>query len=154
MMPQPLARFILLTAATSLTSAILMTQSVAASASQLTVTIDGLKNTRGNICLSLFSQAEGFPSQADRAVALQCIAARDLADGVTFEGLNPGNYAIAVFHDANADGKLNTGVFGIPKEGFGFSRNPGIKTRAPRFNETAFALSTPTAQVQIQMKYL
>jgi uncharacterized protein (DUF2141 family) len=153
-MPHPISRFILLTAATSLTSAILMSQSVAASASQLTVTIDGLKNTKGNICLSLFSQAEGFPAQADRAVALQCIAARDVAEGVTFQGLSAGNYAIAVFHDANADGKLNTGIFGIPKEGFGFSRNPAIKTRAPRFNETAFGLSTPTAQIQIQMKYL
>jgi uncharacterized protein (DUF2141 family) len=154
MMQQSIFRFIRLTAATSLTSAILMSQSVAASASQLTVTIDGLKNTRGNICLSLFSQAEGFPSQADRAVALECIAARDVAEGFTFPGLNSGNYAIAIFHDANGDGKLNTGVFGIPKEGFGFSRNPAIKTRAPRFNETAFALSTPTAQIQIQMKYL
>ncbi len=131
-----------------------MSQSVAANASQLTVTIDGLRNTKGNVCLSLFSQAEGFPSQANRAVALQCVAARDVAEGVIFQGLSAGNYAIAVFHDANADGKLNTGIFGIPKEGFGFSGNPAIKTRAPRFNETAFALSTPTAQIQIQMKYL
>jgi uncharacterized protein (DUF2141 family) len=154
MMPQPISRFIRFTAATSLTSAILMSQSVAASASQLTVTIAGLKNTKGNLCLSLFSQAEGFPNRADRAAALQCVAAGDLADGVTFEGLSPGNYAIAVFHDANTDGKLNTGIFGIPKEGFGFSQNPSIQMRAPRFNEATFALSSTPAKIQIQLKYL
>jgi uncharacterized protein (DUF2141 family) len=153
-MKHSILRFMLLTAAISLTSATMMSQSVAASGNRLTVVIDGLKNTKGNVCLSLFSQAEGFPNRADRAAALQCVAAGDLADGVTFEGLSPGNYAIAVFHDANTDGKLNTGVFGIPKEGFGFSQNPSIQMRAPRFNEAAFALSNTPAQIQIQLKYL
>jgi uncharacterized protein (DUF2141 family) len=153
-MKHSILRFMLLTAAISLTSATMMSQSVAASGNRLTVVIDGLKNTKGNVCLSLFSQAEGFPNRADRATALQCVAAGDLADGVTFEGLSPGNYAIAVFHDANTDGKLNTGVFGIPKEGFGFSQNPSIQMRAPRFNEAAFALSNTPAQIQIQLKYL
>jgi uncharacterized protein (DUF2141 family) len=153
-MKHAILRFMCLTAAISLTSATMMSQSVAANGNRLTVVIDGLKNMKGNVCLSLFSQAEGFPNRADRAAALQCVAAGNLADGVTFEGLSPGNYAIAVFHDANTDGKLNTGVFGIPKEGFGFSQNPSIQIRAPRFNEAAFALSSTPAQIQIQLKYL
>ena len=37
--------------------------------------------------------------------------------------LAAGTYAIACFHDANADGKLNTSAMGIPKEAYGFSNN-------------------------------
>ena len=28
-----------------------------------------------------------------------------------------GTYAVACFHDANKNGKLDTGIFGIPQEG-------------------------------------
>jgi uncharacterized protein (DUF2141 family) len=34
--------------------------------------------------------------------------------------IKPGKYAIAVIHDENCNGKLDTNMFGIPKEGYGF----------------------------------
>jgi uncharacterized protein (DUF2141 family) len=61
---------------------------------------------------------------------------------------------IAVIHDSNNDGKLNTGFLGIPKEGFGFSQNPRIGTRAPRFRDTAFLISGESTKIQIALKYL
>lgn len=124
-----------------------------ASESQITATIAGLKNQDGRLCLTLFAQESGFPSSAEAAIAAQCVQANQADVGITFANLRPGNYAIAVFHDANDDGKLNTGFLGIPKEGFGFSRNPRIATRAPRFQEAAFSLTRVKQQVQIQMKY-
>ena len=69
-----------------------------------------------------------------------------------FRAVAPGNYAIAAFHDANSDGKLNAS-FGIPTEGFAFSRNPAMKMRAPRFNEAAFP-STGAPLAPLRMKYL
>ena len=130
-----------------------MSESATASNSNLTVMINGLRNQKGRICLSLFSRSEGFPSKSDRAVASQCIRSNEASRGATFENLNPGSYAIAVFHDANADGKLNTGFLGIPKEGFGFSRNPRIGIGAPRFADAALRLTSQNTQVQIQLKY-
>lgn len=73
---------------------------------------------------------------------------------VTFRNLNAGRYAIAVIHDANADGKLNRGFLGIPIEGFGFSRNPRILTGPPNFGDAAISVSSVTTNIQIQMKYL
>ena len=35
--------------------------------------------------------------------------------------LVPGTYAIALIHDENDNQRLDTGLFGIPKEGFCFS---------------------------------
>jgi uncharacterized protein (DUF2141 family) len=148
------ARFVISVLSLSLTSAMTLSEcAAAASNNQLTVMIDGLKNQQGQVCLSLFSQPEGFPAAADRAVTSRCVPVSEISDGIILANLPSGNYAIAVFHDANADGKLNTGIFGIPKEGFGFSRNPRITTRAPRFNETAFTLDNQATQIQIQMTY-
>jgi uncharacterized protein (DUF2141 family) len=36
-----------------------------------------------------------------------------------FSDIKPGNYAIAVIHDENRN-ELDTNMFGIPKEGYGF----------------------------------
>ncbi len=67
--------------------------------------------------------------------------------------MKAGNYAVAVFHDQNNDRILNNNVFGIPKEGFGFSRNPEIRTGAPKFSEAAFLVAGPNTNIQIQLKY-
>lgn len=70
-------------------------------------------------------------------------AALPIAKGkarVVWSGLPEGNYAISVFHDANSNGKLDT-FAGIPREGYGFSRNPPFRPRAPRWEEAVFPLS-------------
>jgi uncharacterized protein (DUF2141 family) len=119
----------------------------------LTVTIEGLKNQEGQVCLSLFSSAQGFPDESDRAVASRCIRAESIPLSVTFSNLSPGNYAVAVIHDANNDGKLNTGFLGIPKEGIGFSQNPRLRFSAPSFEDTSLSISELGIQAQVQLKY-
>lgn len=72
---------------------------------------------------------------------------------VTFESLPLGTYAVSVFHDENGDGKINRGGFGIPLEGFGFSRNPSITTSAPDFEETAVIVVGPNTTTEIELIY-
>lgn len=120
----------------------------------LTVEINGLRNQNGIVCLSLFSGEQGFPNESDRAIASHCVEAKETSVSATFEQLSPGEYAVAVIHDDNEDGKLNTGLLGIPKEGFGFSRNPKIGMSAPKFEETAVHVSGDDTKIQIDMKYL
>jgi uncharacterized protein (DUF2141 family) len=40
-----------------------------------------------------------------------------------FPGVTPGTYAISVFHDENSNGKLDTNLLGIPREGVSASNN-------------------------------
>ncbi|WP_242044933.1 DUF2141 domain-containing protein [Anabaena azotica] len=121
--------------------------------SRLTVEIKGLKNQKGSLRLSLFSNEQGFPHRSDRAVAYRCVEAKEAPVSVTFDQLAPGRYAVAVIHDANNDGKLNTGILGIPKEGFGFSRNPRIGIGAPSFQDTAISVMGEST-IQIKLNYL
>lgn len=120
---------------------------------KLTLEIDGLKNKEGQVCVSIFASSEGFPSDRDRGLQKQCTKITDAPLPITFENLKAGSYAVAVFHDQNNDRILNSNVFGIPKEGFGFSRNPEIRTGAPKFSEAAFLVAGPNTNIQIQLKY-
>ncbi|MEH1938345.1 MAG: DUF2141 domain-containing protein [Nostoc sp.] len=121
--------------------------------SKLTVEIDGLKNKQGQVCASIFASSEGFPSDRDRALQKQCSKITHNPFTITFENLKPGSYAVALFHDQNNDRILNSNLFGIPKEGFGFSSNPEIRTRAPKFSEAAFLVAGPNTNIKIQLKY-
>ncbi|MBD2775699.1 DUF2141 domain-containing protein [Iningainema sp. BLCCT55] len=125
----------------------------AVSSNSLTVTVSGLRNQKGQICLSLFSEGQGFPNQSGRAIEARCLKAGEAPVAVTFSNLQLGSYAVAVIHDVNEDGTLNSGFFGIPKEGFGFSRNPKIRTGPPKFKDAAIFVAGQSTNIQIQLKY-
>jgi uncharacterized protein (DUF2141 family) len=120
---------------------------------KLTVEIDGLKNKEGQICASIFASSEGFPGDRDRVLQKQCTKITGTPFPITFDNLKAGSYAVAVFHDQNNDSTLNSNLFGIPSEGFGFSSNPEIRARAPKFSEAAFLVAGPDTNIQIQLKY-
>lgn len=120
----------------------------------LRIVVDGLQNQQGQVCVSLFAGSQGFPDKSDRAVRAQCVPVGKGQTAVTFQNLALGNYAIAVFHDRNGNGKLDRNFLGIPTEGFGFSRNPVIRTGAPRFSEAAVFVAGTETTAQIQLQYL
>ena len=114
----------------------------------------------GQVCFTLFERSEGFPDNPEVIIANQCVAASDVAIETdeaenqplsgTLEGLPLGSFAVSILHDENEDQQINQGIFGIPTEGFGFSRNPTIQTGAPEFQETAiFVFGTTTTEVEM-----
>jgi uncharacterized protein (DUF2141 family) len=119
----------------------------------LTVEIDGFKNKQGQVCASIFAKSQGFPNDRDRMLQSQCTKITDTPVKLNFENLPAGSYAIAVMHDSNGDSKLNRNPLGMPTEGFGFSKNPEVRTSAPKFNEAAILLAGPNTNIQIQLKY-
>lgn len=125
-----------------------------AAAGTLTVSVGGLRNTEGDVCITLFDSAGGFPDDAGKAVKSGCYAVTGPQMKIVLEGLKEGTYAFAIIHDENKDGKLNTGAFGIPKEGFGFSNNPPIRIGAPKFSECAFTLGAQDSELSVKMRYL
>ncbi|MEL7083363.1 MAG: DUF2141 domain-containing protein [Cyanobacteria bacterium P01_A01_bin.3] len=120
---------------------------------QLTVTVNGFRTQEGQICLSLFDSEAGFPTGGERAVATQCVELEETTPAITFDLPVAGDYAVAVFHDANGDGTLNVNMLGIPREGFGFSRNPRISMRPPKFEDAAVAVNGES-NIEIRLKYI
>lgn len=120
----------------------------------LAVTVNGLKNQKGQICFSLFSSSRGFPKSNKRALQAKCVKLRNNSVKLNIPSLKAGTYALAMFHDINGDGKLNTNSLGIPKEGFGFSRNPRILTGPPKFGDSAVFVVGSSTNIQINLNYL
>ncbi|MCM1982009.1 DUF2141 domain-containing protein [Lyngbya confervoides] len=121
---------------------------------RLTVQVQGLKASQGRMCYSLFSSSQGFPNHAESAIRATCLPVNTNNSAIAFGNLNPGTYAVAVFHDRNGDGQLNKNQFGIPTEGFGFSQNPVIVSGPPSFRDAAFLVAGPRNAIQIQLKHL
>lgn len=91
-----------------------------ASASDLTVTVEGIAEAKGSIMLGLFDE-ETY--NGDGAVNGASLAVEGDSVTVTFEGLEPGEYAVRLYHDLNDDGEMNTNPFGMPTEPYAFSND-------------------------------
>lgn len=124
----------------------------AAPIARLDVGIDHLRSAKGLIRVCLTSDPDNFPSCVDDARAItRSIPAGQ--HGLSLSGLPHGNYAVAVIHDENGNAKLDT-LAGIPREGFGFSRNPAIAFGPPRFTAARFTIDSDAEAQQIRMRYI
>ena len=123
----------------------------AAPVSQLDVTMAQVRSAKGLLRICLTAAPANFPSCVnDRDALTRSIRADQHALRLT---LPHGNYAIAVIHDENANAKLDT-FAGIPREGFGFSRNPAIRFGPPRFAAAQFAVNSDAETQQVRMRYI
>ena len=111
----------------------------------------GLRSAKGVLQLCLTADASDFPDCRKGEGIKRTFSAA--SPNIRFEGLAPGTYAVAIIHDANANAKLDT-TLGIPREGFGFSRNPTIGFGPPRFTAAQFAVGPGGEVQQIRMRYL
>ncbi|MBN2495540.1 MAG: DUF2141 domain-containing protein [Deltaproteobacteria bacterium] len=124
-----------------------------AAKADLVVHIQGFKKAEGVFRAALFDSARGFPGEHERAVATRVGPVRDDGVRLVFEDLRAGQYALAVFHDLDDDGKLGTSWVGIPKEGFGASNNPS-GLGPPSFDEARFTLAPPELEITIDLRHL
>ncbi|AFY54729.1 hypothetical protein Riv7116_2206 [Rivularia sp. PCC 7116] len=120
----------------------------------LTISIKGIKNQKGQVCLRIYENERGFPLGNNSKFKSQCIKITGNSVKQEFTGLKKGTYAIAVIDDQNNNNKLDRDFLGIPEEGFGISNNPtvSIKTGVPKFEKASFSL-TRNQTVEIVMKY-
>lgn len=123
----------------------------AAPTTSLDVKIDRLRSAKGVLRICLTADPKNFPGCVDDAHAVTRSVPAS-APNVHIDGLPYGQYAIAVIHDANNNAKLDT-LLGIPREGFGFSRNPTINFGPPRFKAAEFPLNGDGQVQSITMRY-
>ncbi len=118
----------------------------------LDVRVSELRSAKGVIRLCLTADPKNFPGCTDdRNAVTRTFPAGD--HGVRIAGLGRGDYAVSVIHDENNNAKLDT-FAGIPREGFGFSRNPVIRFGPPRFSAAEFPVEGDVTMQQVRIRYL
>ena len=117
------------------------------------IRIRGLRDTNGTIHLCLSRSADHFPDCTGDPGALSRTVPAAQAGSIVLRDVPPGTYAIAAIHDENGNGRLDR-MLAIPREGFGFSRNPRIRMGPPRYDEVRFDVAGGRVQQVIVMKYL
>jgi len=119
---------------------------------ELEVQLERMRNERGSLHLCLTRNPTHFPDCGkDPAAVKRSVPAR--VRSVRFTGIAAGSYALAVLHDENANGRLDT-FAGIPREGFGFSRNPKVMFGPPGFKQVRFGITERFTRQTVRMQYL
>ena len=122
-------------------------------AGNIIVEVAELQSNDGKVACALFTpeQAATFPgTQAVREMMVPITNRKAIC---RFEDLKKGFYAIAVFHDENDNGKLDTNFLGIPIEGAGASNGAQGWLLPPKFDDARFEFTGGEHDIKINVNY-
>jgi uncharacterized protein (DUF2141 family) len=110
----------------------------------LRVKIENLKNSKGKLVVALFDNSDDFLKNTidEKIVEIE----DNLIGQVDFKIKSPGAYAVAAFHDRNANGDLDVVVI-IPREPYGFSNDARSLFGPPKFKKAAFDVSDSDLEI-------
>jgi uncharacterized protein (DUF2141 family) len=110
----------------------------------------GFKNDQGKAVIKLFRSVDKLPDGPHRQLTT------DVVDGkavFAVEDLASGDYAAIVFHDRNANGKIDH-RFGFPAEPLGFSNGWKLSlfSGMPTFSKLKFHYSPADGEYEIALR--
>jgi uncharacterized protein (DUF2141 family) len=119
----------------------------------LSVRTIALRSNSGQVGCMIFNSAKGFPGDASAALQRLWCPIAGGASTCAFDPLPAGTYAVACFHDENKNGKLDTGLFGIPTEGTVVSNHAKGFMGPPSFKDAKFAFDGAARVIELRMGY-
>jgi len=119
----------------------------------LEVEVLGMRNDHGQVGCSLFNDPPSFPRDESKVIRHAWAPIHGGKAICEFPGLAAGEYAAVVYHDENGNGKFDENFLGMPKEGFGFSRDAPARLSAPTFDEANFKYDGKHLRIPIHIRY-
>jgi uncharacterized protein (DUF2141 family) len=112
-----------------------------------------LRSNSARIGCALFDTERGFPKDRSAAMQTKWCAIANQESSCSFDPVPAGTYAVACFHDENSNGKMDTGLFGIPTEGVVASNHAKGFMGPPSFKDAKFAFAGAGMQLRLRMGY-
>ncbi|MEZ4337472.1 MAG: DUF2141 domain-containing protein [Sandaracinaceae bacterium] len=110
-----------------------------AEGSRRLVAVVHTRDDRGRVFCAIWRGREGYPTQRVHAVGQAMDRTIVRHRGVcVFDDVTPGEYALAAFHDENANNDLDRNIFGIPSEGTGASNDAHNMFGPPGYDDARF----------------
>jgi len=125
---------------------------IAQESGRIELTVDAIPSDQGQIRAALFDSPEGFP---DKITKGKLLVSSDVTNGeseLVFSDVPFGEYVLAVFHDENNNGQLDTNKRGIPLEALGVSNNVKLKLGPPKYDKALFRLSDSVNAMAISLQ--
>ena len=113
----------------------------------LTLNIFGLKHKQGVLNVGIYKNKHNWLKDDPyfgKRVQVQSIPTQDIQIAVP-----SGSYSIAIYHDVNSNGQLDTGLFGIPTEPTGTSNNERGFMGPPSFEKNKVTVSTNDTSLEV-----
>lgn len=120
----------------------------------VTVTITNLRSGDGVVRACMTAERNAFPNCRKDPRSRRTVVPAGETVSLTFADVAPGNYAIALLHDENDNGKPDRALGMMPREGFGFSRDAPVRMGPPKFDDAVFAFDGSDTRLTIRMRYM
>lgn len=119
------------------------------------VELTNLRNEKGMVEVGVYISPVGWPYSSEYHFSFK---KENIINGsmvFMVDSIPCGDYAISVLDDENESLSMDYNALGIPKEGWGFSNNPGfLRLKEPPFEACVFNLPGGTKEVSIKMNYI
>ena len=129
----------------SLIGLVLAASSSSAEAGNIEVTVNNLQANKGKLYASLCTRDRFFKGRCHFEIVRRVTADMHV---LTFSQVDEGEYAVSLFYDVNNNEKLDTSMFGIPKEPTGVSNNVPATNGPPSFEAAKFSV-TANSEVRL-----
>ena len=126
----------------------------ACEAPYVVVNVNGVRNDNGLVAALIYDDNPDNFLKNGRKLERVREPAQKGQTRVCLPSPPPGVYAVAVFHDENANKRLDQGFLGIPQEGYGFSNNPGFSFGLPEIEEILFEINGDETEIDVDLRYL
>lgn len=120
---------------------------------RLYVNVTGVRGSTGQITLTLYGNDRSRFLARGGSLYVGRVPARAGTTRVCMNLPRTGIYAVAIYHDANRNGRIDRNFIGLPAEAYGFSNNPRGLLGLPSFASVRVNVPRTNSQISISLNY-
>ncbi len=120
---------------------------------RLWVNVTGVRASSGQIALTLYGNDRSRFLARGGSLYVERVPARAGTTRVCLNLPRTGIYAVAIYHDANANGRIDRNFIGLPAEAYGFTNNPRGLLGLPSFASVRLNVPRTNLQTTINLVY-
>ncbi len=116
----------------------------------LIINISGFESNNGDAKIALVDSRENY--EKGESLKRKIVPVKDKKVRYIVRNIKFGRYAVKAFHDANRNGRLDTAMFGIPVEAYGFSNNARGTFGPPDYSKVVFQFTVSGQEIFIKIR--
>ena len=118
------------------------------------IVVKNVQRQDGTITADLHGDRPADFLKKGKKILRKRVAAKDGETHLCLPAPRTGTFAVVLYHDINANRRLDRGFLGLPAEPFGLSNDPTLRLARPKHAESAFRVGAEGATIEITLRLL